>query len=129
MQDITPKSLPSFRLLRRSFQILPGISAAKEAMLRSEGLQDWNDLLLRTPAQLHLFRKGGSALRCAVEASEQALENRDVEFFTERLPKREYYRIAASFPERCVFLDIESTGLSRYYDQVTLVGWVRGAQL
>ena len=128
MQDINPKSLPSAPLLRRSFQHLPGISAAREAKLRSEGLQDWNDLLLRTPAQLDLFRKRGSALRCAVEASEEALANRDVEFFKERLPRREFYRIAASFPERCVFLDIESTGLSKYYDQVTLLGWSLGSR-
>ena len=128
MQDINPKSLPSARLLRRSFQHLPGISAAREAKLRSEGLQDWNDLLLRRPAQLDLFRKRGGALCCAVEASEEALANRDVEFFKERLPKREFYRIAASFPERCVFLDIESTGLSKHYDQVTLVGWSVGSR-
>ena len=127
MQDISHKSLPSMRLLRRSFQLLPGISASKEAKLRSEGLQDWNDLLLRTPAQLDLFRKRASALRSAIEASEEALANRDVEFFKERLPKRELYRIAASFPELCVFLDIESTGLSKYYDQVTLVGWSVGS--
>ena len=128
MQDLTSKSLPSAPLLRRSFQHLPGISAAKEAKLRSEGLRDWNDLLLRTSAQLDLFRKRGSELGCAVEASEQALANRDIEFFKERLPKREFYRIAASFPERCVFLDIESTGLSKYYDQITLLGWSLGSR-
>ena len=126
-QESSTKSLRFAPLLRRSFQHLPGISAGKEAKLRSEGLRDWNDLLLRTPAQLDLFRKRGSALRCAVEASEEALANRDVEFFKERLPKREFYRIAASFPERCVFLDIESTGLSRHYDRVTLVGWSVGS--
>ena len=126
MQDVSVKSLSNPLLLRRSFQHLAGISAAKEEKLRSEGLQDWNDLLLRATAQLDLFGKRGSALGSAVEASEEALANGDVEFFKERLPRREHYRIAASFPERCLFLDIESTGLSRYYDQVTLVGWSAG---
>ena len=128
MQELNSKSLPSAPLLRRSFQHLPGISAAKEAKLRSEGLQDWNDLLLRTTAQLDLFGKRGSELSSAVEASEEAFAKRDVEFFKERLPRREFYRIAASFPERCVFLDIESTGLSKYYDQVTLLGWSLGSR-
>ena len=128
MQDLTSKSLSFAPLLRRSFQHLPGISPAKEAKLRSEGLQDWNELLSRTRVQLDLFRKRGSELSCAVEASERALANGDIEFFKERLPKREFYRIAASFPERCVFLDIESTGLSKYYDQVTLVGWSVGSR-
>ena len=63
-----------------------------------------------------------------MEESEEALAKEDVKFFRERLPRREYYRIAASFPDRCVFLDIETTGLSRYYDQVTLVGWSTGSR-
>ena len=122
------KLLPCPPLLRRTFQHLPGISAAKETKLRSEGLQDWNDLLQRATAQLDLFGKRGGNLGRAVEASEAALAERDVEFFKERLPKREFYRIAASFPERCVFLDIESTGLSKFYDHVTLIGWSTGSR-
>ncbi len=128
MQDRNAKSAPRPPLLRRSFQHLPGISAAKEVKLRSEGLQDWNDLLLGTTAQLDLFGKRGCELACALEASEEALAKQDVEFFKKRLPKREFYRIAASFPELCVFLDIESTGLSRYYDRVTVVGWSVGSR-
>ena len=128
MQDIRAKSLPSAPLLRGFFQHLPGISASREAKLRSEGVQDWNDLLSRTPAQLDLFRKGASTLSCAVEESEGALALRDVDFFKKMLPRREYYRIAASFPDLCVFLDIESTGLSPYYDQVTLLGWSVGSR-
>ena len=115
--------MPDAPLLRRSFQHLPGISAAAEARLWAEGISDWADLIRHTPIQLDMYRKRGGTLQSAVEASEEALANRDLAFFASRLPKREHYRVAASFPELCVFLDIESTGLSTYYDQVTLVGW------
>ena len=128
MEHLTAQTPVSRPLLRCSFQHLPGVSAAKEAKLRSEGLRDWNDLLSSSTRQLDLFGKRNSALGRAVEAAEEALAKEDVEFFKERLPRREYYRIAATFPNRCVFLDIESTGLSRYYDQVTLVGWSTGSQ-
>ena len=126
MEHLTARPAVHQPLLRRSFQHLPGISAAKEAKLWSEGLRDWNDLLSPSTAQRDLFGKRNSKLGCAVEASEEALAKADVNFFKERLPRREYYRIAASFPNRCVFLDIESTGLSKYYDRVTLVGWSNG---
>ena len=119
--------MPDAHLLRRSFQHLPGISASKEAKLWDEGISDWANLIQRIPVQLDLYRKRDSALQSAVEASEEALANGDIAFFANRLPKREYYRIAGSFPERCVFLDIESTGLSTHYDQVTLVGWSVGS--
>lgn len=115
------------QLLRRSFLHLPGINASGEERLWAEGISDWKDLLRRTPVQLDLYRKRGTALQSAVEASEEALANRDIEYFASRLPKREFFRIAASFPERCAFLDIESTGLSPYYDHVTLVGWSVGS--
>ena len=98
-----------------------------EARLWAEGISDWTDLIRHTPVQLDLYRKRGGALQSAVEASEDALANSDIAYFANRLPKREFYRIAASFPERCVFLDIESTGLSTHYDQVTLVGWSVGS--
>lgn len=128
MEQLSAEPTASRPLLRHSFQHLPGISAAKEAKLRSEGLRDWNDLLSPSTGQLNLFGKLSSELGCAVVASEEALAKEDIEFFKERLPRREYYRIAASFPDRCVFMDIESTGLSRYYDQVTLVGWSKGSR-
>lgn len=121
-------SMPDAHLLRCSFQHLPGISASEESRLWAEGISDWTDLVRHTPVQLDLYRKRGGALLSAVEASEEALANCDIAFFANRLPKRELYRIAASFPERCVFLDIESTGLSTYYDQVTLVGWSVGSR-
>ncbi len=128
MAELTAEPSASRPLLRRSFQHLPGIGAAKEAKLRAEGLWDWNDLLSSRTMQRDLFGRRTSRLGCAVEESEGALANKDVKFFKKRLPRREHYRIAASFPSRCVFLDIESTGLSKYYDQVTLVGWSVGRQ-
>ena len=119
--------MPEAHLLRRSFLHLPRISAAKEARLWAQGISDWTDLIRHTPLQLDLYRGGASALQSAIEASEEAFAKRDIEYFTRRLPKREFYRIAASFPECCAFLDIETTGLSSYYDQVTLVGWSLGS--
>ena len=119
--------MPDAQLLRRSFLHLPGINAPEEAKLWAEGISDWKDLIRHIPVQLDLYRKRGSALQSAVEASEEALADRDIAFFAKRLPKRELYRVAASFPENCVFLDIESTGLSTYYDRVTLVGWSVGS--
>lgn len=54
----------------------------------------------------------------------EALENGDVHFFAERLDKKYYYRIAYSFPDDVMFLDIETTGLSTMYHYVTMVGWM-----
>lgn len=36
---------------------------------------------------------------------------------------REQLVLCAAYPERIMFLDIETTGLSHYYDEITVVGW------
>lgn len=125
MADAPARQLPPSPL-RGSFQHLPGIGVAREERLWSEGVLDWGDLVERVPVQMDMFHKRGSELYAAVEESERAFEHQDVAFFQSRLPKREHYRIAATFPDLCTFLDIESTGLSTYYDHVTLVGWSTG---
>lgn len=58
----------------------------------------------------------------AIATSRVALSLGDADFFAARLPTREHYRIAATFPAETVFLDIETTGLSLYYDKITLIG-------
>ncbi len=77
---------------------------------------------------MSLFRNGVSdPVHIALESSRRALTEGFVEFFSERLSREEHYRIALSFPSKTIFLDIETTGLSVYYDQVTLVGWSTGS--
>lgn len=42
-----------------------------------------------------------------------------------RLPPvlKEQLALCATYPEQVLFLDIETTGLSHYYDEITVVGW------
>lgn len=47
-----------------------------------------------------------------------------------KLPQalREKLALCHDQPERVMFLDIETTGLSHYYDEITLVGWALGGR-
>lgn len=51
-------------------------------------------------------------------------------FFPKPIPKdlREKLALCSEYPERVLFLDIETTGLSHYYDEITIVGWSLGGQ-
>ena len=114
--------------IRGTFRHLPGISEKREAELWASGLQDWHDLRSVIPEQFDLYRRNPKSIEAEIQRSEEALDAEDFSFFAERLPKRELHRIATAFPAKCVFLDIETTGLSRYYDIVTLVGWSVGGE-
>jgi predicted nuclease with RNAse H fold/dephospho-CoA kinase len=46
------------------------------------------------------------------------------------IPKelRNKLAICHEYPEQVLFLDIETTGLSHFYDEITLVGWAKGGR-
>ena len=118
----------SVNSIRGTFQHLPGISEKREAELWANGLQDWHDLRSVIPEQFELYRGNPKSIEAEIRRSEEALLAEDFSFFADRLPKRELHRVATTFPSKCVFLDIETTGLSSYYDTVTLVGWSVGGE-
>ncbi len=47
----------------------------------------------------------------------------DVLFLSERLPNALKYLLCLDFPEKVTYLDIETTGLSKVYHSLTLIGW------
>ena len=112
--------------LQRSFLHLPRIGVRTEQKLWRQGVRTWDDLEAARRVPPDLFGSRSSPLLEAIEASRQALDAGDTGFFADRLPPREHYRIAASFPAHTAFLDIETTGLSLYYDTITLIGCAQG---
>jgi uncharacterized protein YprB with RNaseH-like and TPR domain/predicted nuclease with RNAse H fold len=114
-------------VLENTFIHLPGIGLKKERNLWKIGIRTWDDFTKRFLAQPSLFAgMADDALLRTLEASRVALERQDFDFFAKILPRREHYRIALTDPHSTVFLDIETTGLSLYYDSTTLIGTNHG---
>lgn len=110
-------------MLVHTFIHLPGIGGAKEQALWNAGIHTWDDLEDVLSAQHPLFPENKeNRILDTLKLSREALARRDYDFFAERLPKREHYRIALADPSAVVFLDIETTGLSLYYDKLTILG-------
>lgn len=106
-------------LLFYSFMQLPKISEKKEQAYWASGIRSLADFGRHSYEQQSLFEDSTAEV-----ASVRALEKHDVDFFSCRLPDKYSYRIAYSFPEDVMFLDIETTGLSTTYHYVTMVGWI-----
>ncbi|MBN3869512.1 ribonuclease H-like domain-containing protein [Nostoc sp. JL33] len=111
-------------MLLSTFQHLKGIGAKTENELWRSGIVSWDDWELKQATQLSIVDINTDKSRNNfIQASRKALEDENTDFFAENLTRSEYYRIALSFPKKTMFLDIETTGLSRYYNNITLVGW------
>jgi uncharacterized protein YprB with RNaseH-like and TPR domain/predicted nuclease with RNAse H fold/dephospho-CoA kinase len=114
-------------VLVSTFQHFKGITPHKEHKLWESGIVNWDDLEEKYFKQLSFFYfEDHHELIKALNDSRKALKKGDVGFFVRSLPRNEYYRIATSFQKHTMFLDIETTGLSKYYDKITLVGWSIG---
>ena len=108
-------------MLNSTFQHLKGIGKKKEYQLWESGVFSWQDFENQQQVQLSIFghEKDTDSI---LNESKQSLQEGNVDFFSDRLQPQEYYRIAFTFPKDTIFLDIETTGLSKYYDDITLLG-------
>jgi predicted nuclease with RNAse H fold/uncharacterized protein YprB with RNaseH-like and TPR domain len=103
-------------MITNTFLHIRGISKRQEEVLWQQGVTDWTLFAKDAPVSRH------SALNDSIDA----LSSGDAEFFARALPKAEHYRIALEFPEDVLFLRVETTGTSLYYDSLTMVGWSLG---
>ena len=71
--------------------------------------------------------RGELSQRCFQEAvptvqqSLVAIANGDIDFFASRLPASQAWRLYPEFASRLLYLDIETTGMSPHFDEVTMI--------
>jgi len=112
-------------VLRSSFSFIPGVGSLTEELLWSFGIFTWDNAY----EKLGCVRVGSNkrdVIRDYLLQAEEALKSRDINFFAKKLPRNEHWRLYRLFRDRTLFLDIETTGLSLYYDYITLIGTFDG---
>ncbi len=117
-------------LLPSTFLHIKGISPKRELELWQKGIVSWDALEATLNPQTSLFedQPNGGNIWSILAQSRRALQDKNADFFSEKLPSYEHYRVALTFPSSTLFVDIETTGLSRYYDYITLIGWSIGGE-
>jgi uncharacterized protein YprB with RNaseH-like and TPR domain len=113
-------------VLDRSFILLDRVGERTERRIWDQGVRTWDEFIDRdlvapfSPARKAMADE-------ALESAKEAVAGGSASFFADRLPGREMWRIYPTFRDDVVFLDIETTGLSRY-SAVTVVGLARGGE-
>ncbi|NQT20866.1 MAG: DUF429 domain-containing protein [Planctomycetes bacterium] len=128
-------------MIQKTFRHIRGIGEVRERLLWKNGTHTWGDMesalregidprdLLRSnERQTDIFRDGYVSSSLAqewldvIQKSKQALDKANYDFFLSRLPAEEHWRL---FPEclgHALYLDIETTGLSKEANYVTVIG-------
>ena len=115
-------------MLRNTFIHLPRVGAVRERSLWQRGILDWACFLAAAEdgrLRESIYESATPLLRQSLEA----VAGGDARFFDALLPRRETWRLYPEFADRALFLDIETTGLSAHYDQVTMIGTLGGGKL
>ena len=112
-------------MLRNTFIHIPGIGKITEKDLWAKGLRDW-DSAYKASVSTQLGIRLRNLLACYIPQSKQALDQKNFPFFDRLLKHGEAWRFYHELRNDCVFLDIETTGLSPYFDEVTVVGLFDG---
>jgi hypothetical protein len=110
------------QMLEHTFVHIPGIGRTTEQGLWEQGVRTWADAGGMEPGSLRVRPQALAQLRRYLPESRRALQEKNAGFFSRLCGLGEAWRVFSRFAQDCVYLDIETTGLSPGYDDITLVG-------
>jgi uncharacterized protein YprB with RNaseH-like and TPR domain/predicted nuclease with RNAse H fold len=113
-------------MLNQTFIHIPGIGRQTERELWKAGITTWDeyaDFFTRpAPISAGLRRR----LEAFIPQSIEAVQKKNAAFFRRLSNLGESWRLFPEFAGQCVYLDIETTGLSTVFDTITMVGLYDG---
>jgi hypothetical protein len=110
-------------MLRSTFIHIPGVGESMERSLWEQDILTWDDFLKKNhTCCLHPLKK--ERMMRIISQSINELESKNHSFFSGLLPKNQHWRAYKHFDAG--FLDIETTGLSKERNDVTVIGLYDG---
>lgn len=101
-------------MLTNTFCHIPSVGLKKEIDLWKQGIFTWADYRRYSLDTHHL------------DESEKHLKNKNPLFFTSTLDSDQYWRLVPDFRDTIAYIDIETTGLSRDYNEITTIALYDG---
>jgi uncharacterized protein YprB with RNaseH-like and TPR domain len=114
-------------MLKHTFQHLHGVGEKTEKRLWANGITCWEEFL-NTPGQTRLAPWQRELACRELEHSLAALEQRDAQYFSKRLPAALQWRLYPEFGQRVAYLDIETTGTAVDASALTVIGIYDGSR-
>lgn len=113
-------------VLERSFVLLNRVGERTERRIWDQGVHTWDDFIDADSVSPFSKLRKETADQVLGQAKD-AITDGSTTFFSERLPNREVWRLFPRFRDEAIFLDIETTGLSRH-SAITVVGLARAGR-
>ena len=104
-------------MLTNTFCHMPRVSAAKELALWNKGVLTWDDYRKAVPKAAH------------IDDSETHLKEKNPIYFADGLKSDQHWRLFPDFRDSVAYVDIETTGLDKRYDEITTIALYDGHQV
>ena len=114
-------------MLQNTFIHIQGIGAIIEQRLWESGLNDWD--AFSDDNSIPLSGKRKYLLQKEIEESKQHLYQNNPGYFSKCLPSNQSWRFFPEFRESTVYLDIETTGLDRHFNDITTIALYNGHEI
>ena len=108
-------------MLTNSYIHIPTIGAVTEKKIWRRGIRSWDEFAQNYPS-IGLPATKIKTILDGISESKKQLAARDHTYFAKTLPSQEHWRAYRQFKNSTLFLDIETTGLSPAYSDITLIG-------
>lgn len=111
-------------ILKNTFAHIPSVTKDFEKKIWQKDIYTWDEFLARHD-KLDLKKRKKDLLLKNVEKSIDFHKKKDYSFFLS-IPSNMHWRLYREMKNKCCFLDIETTGLSKHNDDLTLIGMNNG---
>ncbi|MFC1825999.1 ribonuclease H-like domain-containing protein [Thermodesulfobacteriota bacterium] len=114
-------------MLKNTFQHIPGIGVITEQRFWDSGIHNWEDFTQNNLIRMSQFRQ--ETIIAYIKESEQNLKSSNPNYFSDLLPSNQLWRFFPEFRDSTVYLDIETTGLESWGNEITTITLYDGNSL
>jgi uncharacterized protein len=110
-------------MIEKSFKFLPGLDIETQRRLHRDGISEWKDFL-ECKSILDMAPERKIQLDDTLKKYTEALEKENFRYFVTAIPPVEHWRLFERVKQarRLCYMDIETTGLNFFNDDITLIG-------
>jgi hypothetical protein len=110
-----------------TFCHIPGIGTITEKRLWDSGIHNWD--IFHGGTRIPLSKRKVESMLPLLEQSAEHLANRNPFFFGHRLPVNQYWRLFSAFRDSIAYIDIETTGLENWCNEITTIALYDGQKV
>ncbi len=107
-------------MIKKTFSHTPGISQDSEKLLWANGINTWDEFLENFDNITCMPQSKLDKIKTEILFSIEHLQNNNLNYFKEKLISKDHYRLKDY--GKIAYVDIETTGLSKYTDVITMIG-------